>query len=1130
MMKKLAALLLAAAMLLGVSPIAPAFALEAPGVTVTRDGAAVELVELGPDETVKLTASCPADWYILGGAVLQNASAELELTWAALGFVQAGSSVQVAAAAVDGEGNVWTSAPVTVTAVAPAQEPQLPQDPAEPQLPDAPVDIPAEEPPAAPEPVDPYEEMSVEDLYALVMSAPTEEEAAAVLSSLSETKLADLEAYAASLEPEPEPLPPYVYPSYVSVGPFVDYIAPWNYYAPMLYAANSTEPAVKTDKAVNTTKTATAVPGKDGVYQIDLGAQAHSEIITTSSGVDIILMLDMSRYMNDTRLAALKAAVTNFIDNTAERSPESRIAIVTYNNSSSVITGTKVAKEGALVRVGGKDLETDPNSNVENLRNIVAGLNYTTYTPANSNLAIADAVRIFQSANDDSKLDEYNKAYNQRTRVAILFSAGTPGDGNWDGDDYTVAQAGISLSVYLKGDRSTQVGAPANSDFAGSGKWSGQATPGSGLYGDIVSSKDDTYVYAEGCGATVYTVGLNLPTEPVDPEDIITKDELQAYANVNNRNEVNGIKTEVKDGLFVNEYLYRISQHRVDGAHYAYSDSRLESRFKAKYDALHPVTWTSGWRQYSYDVKKLFDNDNSDKALYWFYPDSLTRNQPDGYFLTADDEHINDLTSIFTDISVQTGETVESAVIRDYISADFVPVDEDGNALQEGDTIISGGQKGTVCHDNNGWYIEWEDVELSPPGTDGTGAESFASTIYVKANTFGGSQIYTNIPTISGVYPSENEVYPFGSPTVDVPISYQIASQDQNIYLGGQADLRQLLAYAAGFEPNGTNNAHVTITYTLKQGSTVIGTLTIPAGKNTSSCNWTADEGNMTPVLYEDTTYTIECTVSPVGTGSTVEAQTYTTEATVFVYAPEITISDMEIPLGEEPNFTDAAPARTVEWKHQETPAVAGNMTGDEPTLSYSFTPEPNGSNYKADTYVTASVSIGNKQVDSKYLTFKHADCQPGEAFDPEQGQFIVHVIPFSLTIKKEGWERIDENQSFVFTVKRESDNSNITFDPLEVVVHGESSVTINGLPKGTYTVEEESGWSWRYEATNATAAFTSDDINIPSKTVTVTNTRQKIKWLSGCAWCDNTWINGSVTSSSAPAEADNKSRKGVTD
>lgn len=67
-------------------------------------------------------------------------------------------------------------------------------------------------------------------------------------------------------------------------------------------------------------------------------------------------------------------------------------------------------------------------------------------------------------------------------------------------------------------------------------------------------------------------------------------------------------------------------------------------------------------------------------------------------------------------------------------------------------------------------------------------------------------------------------------------------------------------------------------------------------------------------------------------------------------------------------------------------------------------------------------------------------------------------MVLTTLTIRKEGWETIDENQSFLFDVTGPDGYSK------RVVINGNGSVTIKGLKIGsTYTVTEVTGWSWRY-------------------------------------------------------------------
>ena len=105
------------------------------------------------------------------------------------------------------------------------------------------------------------------------------------------------------------------------------------------------------------------------------------------------------------------------------------------------------------------------------------------------------------------------------------------------------------------------------------------------------------------------------------------------------------------------------------------------------------------------------------------------------------------------------------------------------------------------------------------------------------------------------------------------------------------------------------------------------------------------------------------------------------------------------------------------------------------------------------------------------------------------------------LTITKSGAEDIDENQSFIFTVTGPNNFS------AKVVIQGNGSVTIKGLKIGTYTVTEDTHWSWRYTPQNRTQSITLNPA--VTNTVTFVNTRSKGKWLGGDAYKLNILLPG---------------------
>ena len=203
----------------------------------------------------------------------------------------------------------------------------------------------------------------------------------------------------------------------------------------------------------------------------------------------------------------------------------------------------------------------------------------------------------------------------------------------------------------------------------------------------------------------------------------------------------------------------------------------------------------------------------------------------------------------------------------DEISAEVWQTTDGGRAWTE---VNGEGEKLTVSIEDDivkvtGFdYSEWY-VANDHPG------RKVVVTIpieYKGAECFGGNNIPTNSNT-SGMYTSDGkECYGnFEVPAVNNRINYEIDSEDQTIYITNQGVLANLLAYSDGYEPDGTKNAFVTITYTLKDSQeNVLGTLTIPAGSAAAdaSWNWSNRVNGLSQKLYGCTEYTLDCEVSPV--------------------------------------------------------------------------------------------------------------------------------------------------------------------------------------------------------------------------------------------------------------------------
>lgn len=352
-------------------------------------------------------------------------------------------------------------------------------------------------------------------------------------------------------------------------------------------------------------------------------------------------------------------------------------------------------------------------------------------------------------------------------------------------------------------------------------------------------------------------------------------------------------------------------------------------------------------------------------------------------------------------------------------------------------------------------------------------------TFTVEAETafLGGNNVPTNVAESSGVYQSDGTVVEnFDQPEVNVPIKAPtLTKKDANVYYGGDVPRPGQLCSTAEYDNVMAN--FVTIRY----------------------------ETNNTVSNTKDGKYTVTMTVSPKTNGQGADGEvavekTRAVDSTVNVYKPEITYKDSVINLGDTANYRDNS-VGTV-WKHNGTEAVAADMTGTAPELTFAY--EPGADAFTQDTYVQVTVKIGGTNI-TDAVQFKHKDCSfTGCSFDDTKGQFIVHINVFDLTIEKTG-THIDLNQTFVFKVK-----NNGTGKTMEVVITGPGEQTIKNLPMGSYTITEDTNWSWKYTPDGgAEKTLTTSKIKNGAATVTFKNKNNGTNWLTSLAKVINTWATG---------------------
>lgn len=480
------------------------------------------------------------------------------------------------------------------------------------------------------------------------------------------------------------------------------------------------------------------------------------------------------------------------------------------------------------------------------------------------------------------------------------------------------------------------------------------------------------------------------------------------------------------------------------------------------------------------------------------------------YYLSAGSA--SELDSIFQQISQEVGGSTsnldDKAVIRDIVTPYFnMP------AKTSDVQVYTAKSDGT---ESDGSTVKWMDKEefkgnvsiqgntVSVSGFSykdnwcGPGSNGFNNgkkliiqfNVTAKDDFLGGNDVPTNEDT-SGIYDKDGEdgkmIDSFKVPTVNVPIkAVTVTAEDKNVYLLGGVTTDQLKTGATvkcgnipldlskanenyGLEP--WQNAYVNITTEL-------------------------EESNYTN-LTDDTTYTVSAKVSPKTDGRpTDEKGPAATEQTgedagnLYVFKPELTFKDSEAYYGAKVPDLKVNLTKT-EWKHNDTVDTKVAMTGKKPELTITCTPDAdkvkdNKINTKQDVGVDVTVTLNNTNVTDK-TTFQHTNCTGQTCTLPEGKEFLIHIKTCTLTITKKGGK---EGESYVFNIRKDGEKYS------EVTIRGNGNETLYELPVGTYTIQEDTGWSWRFTADDNGQATLSAET--PTETITCTNTKDNDKWING--------------------------------
>lgn len=526
------------------------------------------------------------------------------------------------------------------------------------------------------------------------------------------------------------------------------------------------------------------------------------------------------------------------------------------------------------------------------------------------------------------------------------------------------------------------------------------------------------------------------------------------------------------------------------------------------------------------------NGDDTEKAN-WFMQNVSSNNgtaKDPSYYLSAGDTTA--LNSIFTQISNQVSSPAinlgTETVVRDILSPYFnlpegtnaesiglYTADYNGTTFEERVSVTpADGITATV-------NIETETIEVSgfdftknfvsettkPDGKHGKKLIIEFDTVFDRSTTFGGNGIPTNADT-SGVYSGDECVEYFVSPTVDIPIVFDFGTSDSTIYLSQNANAQSLVGVLDKYTPNGTNNAHVDIVFTITEGGNTA-TLTYNAGSSVGT--WSGDSlSSLT--LTDCTDFTVSCTVTPINEGTVPEKVIGPKTATIHVLRPTIVWKDIEVYLGDKVDLDTAF--NSVSWTdaNADTTYTAPEATGTAPVIAYTYSIYDGGlGSIGGDIYTPArtdacpinvSVTVGGMSELDEYVT-SNSSCDTHQivshTLSANSPEFYVHVKTCSITITKLGYDENLQNggQTFLFEVV---DNNNAVVATVAIGENG--NATVVGLPVGTYTVREVNAWSWRYNAHgDVTVTLNADS---PTGTAEFENVVANRHWLSGDSFMRN--------------------------
>lgn len=805
-----------------------------------------------------------------------------------------------------------------------------------------------------------------------------------------------------------------------------------------------------------------AIVNGDGSYTITMEAYTTGKVTvtTTTTPVDIVLVLDQSGSMardfngnntsnnTDRRQYAMKQAVTNFVTEVGKRydaaNSDHRMSIVTFGTDASILQNwTYVSESGA-----------------NELRGKVAGLPNSPSGATNVAAGMTRAETLMGSGYN------YTGVNTQRQKVVIVFTDGVPTTSTEF--DTTVANGAIESSKNLK-----------------------------------------------DSGVTVYSIGIFNGAKP-----------NQLYGDEGfDRNSDGTVGSDWSDFSFF--MLGDVKNYDVPAGNrfLNYLSSNFASATTIGIENYKKTFFGIGY--HGWKIIKNFDRDES------------------GYYLTADDSE--ELNNVFTKISENISQADTSldstTTIKDIVTpyfhgpqdasdiqlytADFQENGTFADRVEASDDIKAFVQEDTISVTGFDYYHNFVDVNMKGRDENDMNAGGtfygrkliIEFTVTRKAGFLGGNNVPTNGEK-SGFYLrnedgslKEDPLKEFEIPYVNVPISeFMVTAADKNVYLTNTLTLDDLAKDSSvtikengqkiDLDPNVLN-------YGLKSWQNEF--------VDIEAASPMIPDETASEKLLEDTEYTLKVKISskkpPLQISKGDAAETVAAEATanIYVYQPHVTFKDGEVYYGDavpDQDYLSGLRDGAVEWKHGDTAADSNIMIGTAPTdFVFTITPTSDTNLVNQNVIMTkkdvpilvTGVSIdGISRIGDIELIGKtgihRRPCDGDTPLQDGEGHFVLHVKTCELKINKAG--NVDSEEPFVFTVYK--DEKGVKTPYTSICIIGTGSRTFTGLPVGTYYVEEDTDWSWRYQSSIDKASVNLGNTDQTSKgEVTCTNTKKKDTWLN---------------------------------